>query len=119
MAVAEALDSSFLSCLADMVCLGFFFMLRPGEYTATPSDSTPFWIQDVKFHLGRRKLPPTAPLQHLLNSTFATLEFTTQKNGVKGKVIGHGCTRDPLLCPVQALARQVIHLRSNNFDNSK
>ena len=45
---------------------------------------------------------------------FATLTFDHQKNGVRGEVIGLGCSDDPYLCPVKALARRVIHLRTQN-----
>jgi hypothetical protein len=35
--------------IADMVALAFFFfLLRPGEYTGTKSDMTPFRVQDVQ-----------------------------------------------------------------------
>ena len=44
------------------------------------------------------------------------LLFTTQKNGVKGEVVGQGPSGDPLLCPRDALARRIIHLRKHNAD---
>ena len=34
--------------LADMICLVFFFFLRPGEYALNPSDSSPFQLQDIQ-----------------------------------------------------------------------
>ena len=56
----------------------------------------------------------TTPDETLLRATFCTLEFTTQKNGVCGEVIGLGRSGSLLLCPVHALAQRVIHLRSHN-----
>jgi hypothetical protein len=44
---------------------------------------------------------------------FATLEFTTQKNGVRGKVIRLGCTGD-YYSPVKALQRRIRHLLEHN-----
>jgi hypothetical protein len=34
--------------IADMICLAFFFLLRPGEYIGTTSDTTPFNLHDVQ-----------------------------------------------------------------------
>jgi hypothetical protein len=31
----------------DMIVIAFFFLLRPGEYTGTASDNTPFQLPDV------------------------------------------------------------------------
>ena len=36
-------------CIADMICLGFIFMLRPGKHTKS-KDNTPLKLQDVKLH---------------------------------------------------------------------
>ena len=47
------------------------------------------------------------------------LLFTTQKNGVKGEVVGQGPLGDPLLCPRYALARRIIHLRKHNADKTR
>ena len=45
--------------------------------------------------------------------TFGTLVFTTQKNGVRGEVIGLGRSGNNLVCPVRALVRRVLHLREH------
>ena len=47
------------------------------------------------------------------------LLFTTQKNGVKCEVVGQGPSGDPLLCPRDALARRIIHLRKQNADKTR
>ena len=99
--------------VADMICLAFFFLLRPGEYTGTASESHPFTLADVQLFLGDMRLPlATAPPAQLLAATFVTLEFTTQKNSVRGEVIGQGPSGDPHFCPVRAAARRIIHLRT-------
>jgi hypothetical protein len=54
-----------------------------------------------------------APFHVLDQVTFAALIFTTQKNTVRGEVIGHGCTNSSLSCPTAAIVRQIKHLRSH------
>jgi hypothetical protein len=98
--------------IADMICLAFFFLLRPGEYTGTSSETQPFTFQDVSFYLGDLRLDKaTATVEQLLAATFVTMEFTTQKNSVRGEIIGLGRSSDPHFCPVSAAARRIIHLR--------
>jgi hypothetical protein len=94
-----------------MIILAFFFLLRPGEYTGTASDTTPFTLQDVQCWIGQQRfLATTIPLADLSRVTFVT--FTTQKNGVRGKVIGLGRSGNPVLCPVHALTQRIGHLRT-------
>jgi hypothetical protein len=101
--------------IADMICLAFFFLLRPGEYTGTPSETTPFTLQDVQCWIGhQRYLATTIPVADLTRVTFVTLTCTTQKNGVRGEVIGLGRSGNPHLCPVAALTRRIAHLRNHN-----
>ena len=117
MHVANSSDSSYLKATADMIALAFFFLLRPGEYTSTSVSSTPFRFLDAQFYLGSHRLPKsTASPTQLLSSTFVTLEFTTQKNGRKGEVMGLSRSKDPHLCPILASARRVLHLREHNAD---
>jgi len=101
--------------IAQMIGLAFFFLLRPGEYTATPSDTTPFTLQDVQLFIGSYRINLlTATEAEIHNATFATLTFTTQKNGVKGEVIGLGRSKHTHLCPVLILIERVIHLRQHH-----
>ena len=98
--------------IADMATLAFFFLLRPGEYTATPSDTTPFRIADVRLASAGTYLDwATTPDHAFSAATFTTLTFTTQKNGVRGEVIGLGRSGHPHLCPVRAIIRRLLHLR--------
>lgn len=112
-AAAAGADPGNLA-VADMIALAFFFLLRPGEYTATPSESTPFQVGDVQLFVGLHRLNlQTATNAELLSATFSSLTFTTQKNGVRGEVIGLGRSGNPELCPVLSLARRIIHLRQH------
>ena len=83
-----------------MIVLAFFFLLRPGEYTASASDTTPFRLTDVQLFVGQHRLDILqAPPASLDASTFATLTFTTQKNGVRGEVVGLARSGDPSCVP--------------------
>ena len=98
--------------VADMACIAFFFLMRPGEYASSPTDSQPFRIADVQLFLGSRRLDyNTSPPADLHAATFVSFTFTTQKNGVRGEVVGLGCSGDPLLCPVRAAARQLLQAK--------
>ena len=112
-AVAQASNDQFLQATADMITLAFFFLLRPGEYADSPSDSSPFCFADVQLFNGQRRLQlRSATVAQLQASTFASLTFTNQKNGVRGEVIGLGPSGQLHLCPTKALARRIEHLRS-------
>jgi hypothetical protein len=99
--------------IANMLTLGFFFLLRPGEYAHTDNpDSAPFQLVDVHLMVGCRRLPHrTCPLHELHTATFACLEFTTQKNGVRGEMIGLGRSGNAAFCPIAAIINRVVHLR--------
>eukprot|EP00536_Pseudo-nitzschia_multiseries_P018575 jgi/Psemu1/56269/gm1.56269_g len=94
-----------------MICIAFFFCLRPGEYTGTTRDDQAFHLKEVSFYLGSKFVPHDGPAHELLAATSVTLTFTTQKNGDKGEVVAHARSGDSLCCPVAACARQVLHLR--------
>jgi hypothetical protein len=114
-ALASAITGNI--AIADMIALAFFFLLRPGEYTATASESTPFRLCDVQLFAGLTRLDLTAATEaELLSATFGSLTFSTQKNGVRGEVIGLARSGNPQLCPVLCLIRRVLHLRSHNAE---
>jgi hypothetical protein len=98
--------------IADMIWVGYYFLCRPGEYTAASEGSRPFRFQDVQLWMGQIALDSnTAPDQHLLSATHVTLEFTDQKNCVKGENIAAGHAGSDRACAVRAVARRIIHLR--------
>ena len=100
----------------DCLLLAYFFLLRPGEYSGRPRTSADdlFRVQDIAVWIGHRRLDPlhccTSP--ELIAATFVTLTFTNQKNGVRGETIGHDRSGHPTLCPVGALTRRLLHLRT-------
>ena len=97
-----------------MITIAFFYLLRPGEYSISTSDSSPFELKDVQLFVGLLRLNlSTATEAQLMSATFAAYTFDKQKNGVRGEVVGQSCSGDPNLCPVRATARRIIHLRSH------
>jgi hypothetical protein len=99
--------------MGDMLLLGFFFLLRPGEYAWTDNaDAVPFCLANIHLLYNNMRLDPLfCHEQQLLATTFAALEFTTQKNGVRGELVGLGRSGHNVLCPVQAIINRIRHLR--------
>ena len=98
---------------AECLVLAFYFLLRPGEYLGIPNEAINhlFRLRDLKLWVGSRALDlSTCPIADLQASTFATLTFTRQKNGVRNETIGHGHSGHPQLCPVLCLVARVIAL---------
>jgi len=111
---ARQRPSPYFAALGDMIALGFFFLLRPGEYAATNNpESSPFRLCDIHLmHNNIRLTPQQIMAGHI--STFVALEFTTQKNGVRGELIGLGPSGHRDFCPVAAVHSRVLHLLRHN-----
>ena len=115
-ALAYAVPGSSLAlrAIVDMMCLAFYFLMRPGEYCTTPQQPHPFRMADVILYAGSHQISlATATDAQLLAATSVELTFSTQKNAVRGEKIAHGRSGHPFFCPVLAAARRVIHLRMN------
>jgi hypothetical protein len=108
-------SAELLRATADMIIIAFFFLLRPGEYTDSKSDTTPFTLGNVQLAIGGRRIPlDTATDAELNQARTASLTFTTQKNGVENEVIRHFLSGEPYVCAVKAVTRRVCHLRSHH-----
>jgi hypothetical protein len=81
-----------LNTIGQMVVLGFFFLLHPGEYAKTDNpDAAPFRLRDIHLLVHNVRLNTVlCSEQDLLSVTHVALEFTTQKNGVRGELVGLG-----------------------------
>jgi hypothetical protein len=99
-----------------MMTLAYYFLLRPGEYSApTNEESTPFRFCDVELKVGlARHNATTIPLALLSQVCFVLYTFTNQKNSVRGEIIGLGRSGHPHFCPVAATCARVLHLRQNH-----
>jgi hypothetical protein len=42
--------------IVNMIVIGFFFLLRPGEYTGTTTDGAFLRMQDTSLYIGARRL---------------------------------------------------------------
>ena len=108
--------------IGDLTLIGFYYLLRVGEYTYTPSTqrrrTQRFRVKDVVFRRADQTIiPNTASLAELLQATHATLTITNQKNGLKGQCIHHHCT-GVWTSPVKALARRVAHIMAHTHCTS-
>ena len=107
----------------DLILVGYFWLLRPVEYSDTgPREgrSQAFLLRHTYFTLESQTYSgcnvPLNDLKDPRRLESGTLEFDDQKNGVRGEMVGHRVNNDPLLCPVKALARLVLRLRSAHAD---
>mmetsp|Transcript_3269 Transcript_3269/g.7387 ORF Transcript_3269/g.7387 Transcript_3269/m.7387 type:complete len:379 (+) Transcript_3269:461-1597(+) len=119
--IAKHSPDESVRATVDMIILAFFFLLRPGEYTdnSKESESEPFRLEDIQLFVDGRRLDiMTCSHSELMQATFGSLTFTTQKNGVRGEVIGLAKSGHDYICPVLALVRRVIYLRSKNAKGS-
>ena len=103
----------------NLCILAFFWLLRPAEYANSLEDgrSQAFRFKDVHFHLhGKIYNAPSAPLhdETILQISHTTLEFSDQKNCVRGEKVGHAATDDPFFCPCKAAGRLALHLQHHN-----
>jgi hypothetical protein len=68
--------------------------------------------RDIHLMVRNRRLDHLHCTDAALDSaTFVGLEFTRQKNGVMGEIIGLGRSGDASFCPVQAIINRIRHLR--------
>lgn len=99
-----------------MLLLRFFFLLRSGEYAHTSNpDATPFRLQDTHILINDRRLNYLICAKIELQAiNYIGLEFTMQKNGERGELVGLRHFGHPTWCPIEALINRVKHLHSNN-----
>ena len=110
----ESLQSDDRSlAIADLLIIGVFFLLHPGENTYATYNNHPFRLQDASFELPDKSThnAVTISADDLAIATKVHLNFTTQKNGEANEAITHGDTSDALLSPLKAVRRRVTHLR--------
>ena len=96
-----------------MIIIVYFFLLCLGDYTGFKSDSAPFGLEDITFSCDLIIFTATSTEADLFDATLMMLTFNNQKNGMRGKDIVEKASREPLMCPKDALLWSVFHLRSN------
>lgn len=108
-------DELHWNAIQDLCLIGYFFLLRPVEFSHTgPGDTQtiPFQLRHVYFLQGLDHLDQAAvPTRDCndSNTQYAGLMFDDQKNAKKGERITHQQTGSAL-CPVKALKRRLQQL---------
>ena len=121
--MAARADASLASkAMARLMWLGFFFLLRPGEYLAKATAQFPFRLNQIFFRVGSTEFRADVIPLHLLREnvtslTFAGMQFDLQKNGVPDEKIGLGAS-EQATNPVRILAAIVLELRSHRETTS-
>jgi hypothetical protein len=111
MAYDEYHDVASLA-IAEMICIYFFFLLRPGEFTGTTLDDTSFCLQDVGIYIRYHKLELFQCSDSDLDAaTSVWYTFTTHKNGTRDEKIVQGRSCTSLCCPIRATVRCIKHNR--------
>ena len=98
--------------ITDLDCIYFLILLRPGEYFQEGTDtvSTSFCVQYIQLYVDRTPPPSTtATAYNCATASFISLLFTTQKNEISGKSIGHRNTGSPQSCALAAIRRCVVN----------
>jgi integrase len=102
--------------LMDAAYIGFFWLLRPGEYLRA-RNSKPICLRNVTLRATATQTPfqaLNAPLAEIIAADFSAITFDDQKNRTKGEVIAHGSTDHHLACPTKAIIRRVLYLRQHD-----
>ena len=128
-AVGTATSANELDrAIGDLVLIAFYYLLRVGEYTIKDNRNetkrtVQFRIQDVTFFKRNRngqlrQLRRTSNDSTLMKADSATLKLENQKNGWKGVCVNQEANGELIHCPVRALARRYIHIRTHSLDSN-
>ncbi len=85
-------NSTYTTAMTNMLLLGFYFLLRPGEYACTQNpEAMPFWLCDVHLLINDRHLHNlTATERDLQQVNFIAIEFTIRKMECRGDLLAWG-----------------------------
>ena len=100
----------------DLCIIGFFFLCHLGKYTLSPTSdcgcSKPFCLCNTTFSNTNIQHAPAMECSSndvQAGGYIALLTYTDQKNATHGEALGHGLSRDPILCPVCACQHHILH----------
>ena len=109
--------------IGDLALIAFYYLLRIGEYTSKgrrneSKQTVQFKFEDITFFKKNRNgdlqcLPRTSPDELIATADGATLKLDNQKNGWKGVCVYQEKNGNPYSCPVRAVGRRFLHLRTH------
>jgi hypothetical protein len=112
---------------ADLSMIAFYYLLRIGEYTIkekrnNTKQTVQFKFEDVSFYKKNsrgnlRYLPHDASDELIMTADGATPKLDNQKNGWKGVCAYYEANGNSMHCPVCAIPRRFLHLRSRGADS--
>jgi hypothetical protein len=97
----------------DLAWIAFFYLLRGGEHCIT-DDNRPLLLQDIGLNINNCPIDLLqCTMAQLELATASSLTFDTQKNRVRGEILGHTTSGHATACPTKALARRLHHLKTH------
>ncbi len=119
-------STTHANAIGDLALIAFYYLLQIGEYTVkgtlnNTKQTIQFKLKDIKFFKRNKVgtlvcLPNNAPPILMMTADSATLKLDNQKNGWKGICVHQEANRELFNCPVNALARRVLHLQEHKAD---
>ena len=120
-------ESEKLKAIGDHALVGYYYLLRIGEYTIrhgqsqakqTDKQTEQFKMKDVAFFCvnsqGRMyQCTKNARAFDIMRAKSATLKLDNQKNGWKGVCVNHEHNGESVYCAVRALGRRYLHIRQH------
>lgn len=109
-------NDPFHRAIVDLAIFGFFFLLRPSEYSDTGAVTVTERLTTGSIQLSRdqRQIPFSGPVEDFRTATHVTITLDTQKNRARAETIAHTRSGHDHICPVQAAIRRLTHLRQHN-----
>jgi hypothetical protein len=114
--------AALATVVGDLTLIAFYFLLRVGEYTIKnkrneSKQTIPFKMENIAMfkrdELGQlRQLSRLAPNHDIMTADSAAMTLDNQKNGHKNVCIHHETNGDSILCPVRAVGRRFVYIRS-------
>jgi hypothetical protein len=99
--------------IANLIWIGFFYLLRPGEYLYTTKARYPSTLGDMVLQIGAQEYTTDTISLHLMHLvSYLGLTFTLQKNGFHGELIDLTTTGASIACPVRLIICRVQQVRA-------
>ena len=113
--LADNSNDPFHKAIVDLAIFGFFFLLRPSEYSETGAETVTerLTVGAVQLSRDQRPIPFAGPIDSFQTATHVSITLDTQKNRERAETIAHGRSNHPSICPVLTAVRRLQHLRQH------